>query len=286
MCIIVAKPMGVNLPSRQTLLNCFNNNSDGAGFMYANGKTVCIHKGFFDFDEFYETLLLLDDIKDTSIVMHFRISTHGGVNTACCHPFPVSDDLEQLGKADNENRVCVAHNGVIQGMKTSKGISDTMAYIMDVIVPIRRLSEDFMHNDNAIDLLRNTCGSKLCFLDNAGDIVTIGEFHEVDGVLFSNYTYAAKTYYMNSYARFWERSVPATTGTLFDDKDDFYSQDFLDRVDFSKLPFDSCMDCPGAEECFFTTPYCTSSHQADYESQSYLWEEVDDAEKKTSDLLL
>lgn len=51
MCIIVAKPAGIDLPSRSTLMNCFNHNHDGAGFMYADGKEVTVMKGFFTFEE-------------------------------------------------------------------------------------------------------------------------------------------------------------------------------------------------------------------------------------------
>ena len=118
MCIIVAKPAGKKLPSKQTLMNCYANNPDGAGFMYADGKTVHIDKGFFDFTDFYDALLSIKDITNTSIVMHFRISTAGSINEACCHPFPVSSNLADLSATEIDNRVCVAHNGIIKNVTT------------------------------------------------------------------------------------------------------------------------------------------------------------------------
>lgn len=265
--------------------------------MYANGKTVRIHKGFFDFEEFYDTLMLLDDIEELSIVMHFRISTHGSVNKACCHPFPVTDDMAKLSATDTENRVCVAHNGVISGMATNKAKSDTMAYIADVVTPLRRMHEDFMHDDNALDVLSVTAKSKLCFLDNSGDIVTIGEFYDVDGVLFSNTSYLKKTYSYNSYNAWWQKHVPATPKAtpkalvpVSDDEDDDdtlfgrngisyanYSVgddnaveasnlDLLDEA-LSHLPYPPyCQECEAACGCALDYPYCSSDLEAKYVS--------------------
>ena len=51
MCIIVVKPSSV-VVSRSILENCFANNPDGAGYMFANEGKVLIKKGFFDFGEF------------------------------------------------------------------------------------------------------------------------------------------------------------------------------------------------------------------------------------------
>ena len=45
MCIIVAKKRGLQLPGKETLRNCFNYNSDGAGLMYNYGGEVHIEKG-------------------------------------------------------------------------------------------------------------------------------------------------------------------------------------------------------------------------------------------------
>ena len=267
MCIIVAKPMGVSMPSKQTLLNCFTNNPDGAGFMYSDGKSVYIDKGYFNFDDFYKAVTCINELLDTSIVMHFRISTAGSVNKACCHPFPVSNSLDDLSATMIDNRICVAHNGVISGMSTSKDKSDTMAYIMDVIAPLRRMHEDFIHDDAALEVLENTCGSKLCFLDNSGDIVTIGEFHKVDGVLYSNTSYTAKIYNYSSRGSFWggldydEYGFAYPKGTKPDyssvASNDMYDYDsYLDDVKVELLPYFDCSTCLNRFDCYYDIPYC------------------------------
>lgn len=247
MCIIVAKPAGIPMPSEQTLANCFYANSDGSGFMVANGKTVSIRKGYMKFDDFIEAVDDFGDLTDRSVVMHFRIKTHGDVQPSCCHPFPVSSDVDDLRALSFETRVAVAHNGIIDCMRsyTDKDTSDTMAYIMNVIAPIRRLSEDFMNNDNALDVFDATVGSRLCFLDNSGDIVTVGDFIEDGGVLYSNTSYLRKTYQYRSYESVWD-------GWYEDDDDDMYDL----------LPFDACEYCINACTCAWNTPYCKDEVEA------------------------
>lgn len=76
MCIIVSKEKNKNIPSREILENCFNNNSDGAGFMYVLNKNVHIEKGFMNFESFYNRIIELDkkiNLKKRSLIMHFRI---------------------------------------------------------------------------------------------------------------------------------------------------------------------------------------------------------------------
>ena len=46
MCIIVAVPANTPMPTADTIRECFISNPDGAGFMYADGKSVHIRKGF------------------------------------------------------------------------------------------------------------------------------------------------------------------------------------------------------------------------------------------------
>ena len=71
MCIIVVKKAGIDMPDTETFERCFWSNPDGAGFMYADGKTVRIRKGFMDFDSFMEAIgREIEEPKRTSVVMH------------------------------------------------------------------------------------------------------------------------------------------------------------------------------------------------------------------------
>ena len=80
MCIIIAKDKGISIPDRTILKNCFDNNPDGAGIMWNESEFVHIQKGFMlwkDFNEFLNSLSKRIDLKLASVVMHFRITTHG-----------------------------------------------------------------------------------------------------------------------------------------------------------------------------------------------------------------
>lgn len=263
MCIIVAKPMNVKMPDRETLRECFLSNPDGAGFMYANGKSVRIMKGFMTFDRFIEALereIPEAEQDATAVVMHFRIATHGKVQASCCHPFPVTDDKKLMKATIYEGRYGIAHNGVIQHMKTNDDWSDTMDFIARIVAPVMKMNPNWMFDDVALDLIEDLCGSRLAILNNAGELSTVGQFIEDEGVLYSNSSYLKMSWRYNSYSRVWgDRSYysayPEYCG---------YGTDSTDRLDdlLELLPFDYCDDCLWAEECALTAPACNTRKTA------------------------
>lgn len=229
MCIIIAKPAGTEAPSRKVLKTCFENNPDGAGIMWATGETVEWRKGMMTFLEFEEAVDELGDVTDMSVVYHFRITTHGGTSAGCCHPFPVTDDVKSMSATSGNDAICVAHNGTIPNMTTKIGVSDTMAYVRDVLAPLRRISNSLVHDD-ALSIIEVTLNSKMALMNGAGDISTIGEFYEVDGVLYSNTSYMQRTYGYSSYREAW------------DDYEDFYA-DKLEPV------YPICKHCDCMVDC-------------------------------------
>ena len=120
MCIAVYKPMGADFPVKRVLKRCFYKNPDGAGFMVANGSAVEIHKGYMGFRSFWKALreVRYKYGDDKAYVMHFRISTQGGVRQDGCHPFPLSKDMSDLRRLDCEADIGVAHNGILTGSHT------------------------------------------------------------------------------------------------------------------------------------------------------------------------
>lgn len=200
MCIIAAKPAGVSMPDYATLRRMWNANPDGAGFMYPesltkNGKKadkVRIRKGFMEFDHFVKALEELGKkrkLKDTAIVMHFRITTHGGTCPELTHPFPVTDSKATLRKLNATAEVGVAHNGIIRSVTPTKDMSDTSEYIATQLAPLSRALPRFYENRDALELIRNGIGSKMAILAPDGRIATIGEFNEDNGILYSNYSW-------------------------------------------------------------------------------------------------
>jgi len=292
MCIIVAKPADTKMPDTETLRACFTANPDGAGFMYADGKTVKIRKGFMKFGDFLDALD--DEIPtwmqdDVSIVMHFRIATHGGVKPACCHPFPLTDSKEDMRATEVSARFGVAHNGVITGRSTGAEWSDSMDFIACFMTPLAKMNPNFMHNDYATELLEDACGSKLAIMDGSGEIKTVGHFYDKEGVKFSNTSYLRTVTNWSSYKDIWysdtgwheggwrtASTVRASYGIWDDDDDDdeyglAYGEKLEDLVD--ALPYAACADCLWNEECALTYPVCDTEKGADSMAADILAEE-------------
>lgn len=191
MCIIAAKPAGVDMPSEETISTMWYRNSDGAGFMYAAGGTVHIEKGFMRYADFKDALTYLErrfDLKALPMVMHFRIATHGGTKPENCHPFPITDSVGMLKKLKQTTKVGVAHNGIIQ-CTPRKGISDTMEYVASQLAPLSKAVPKFYKNKYLMQMIAAATESKLAFMDSTGRIYTVGEFIKADGLLYSNTTY-------------------------------------------------------------------------------------------------
>ena len=142
MCIAIAKQAGVEIDPT-ILERCFTHNPDGAGFCIEQDGVLQIHKGLFTFKAFYDAFKPFENQK---ALIHFRIKTHGPLNTENCHPFFVNDECAFI------------HNGIISGVPNSKTESDTIMfnnlYIKPLVkdygyavlktAPVKKLIEDFI----------------------------------------------------------------------------------------------------------------------------------------------
>lgn len=203
MCIIVAKNRGIEMPSKEILKNCFDFNSDGAGFMYVKNGKVHINKGFMTFDKFYDALQKLNkihDLKEHAIVMHFRISTAGNVDGGNCHPYPITTNENHLRKEHFVTDIGMAHNGIISQYSNGKGkLNDTQLFIKECVSVFKDLSKDFLKHQGVMRILEEIADSKLCFLDSHENIHLVGKFIEDNGVMYSNSSYLTTYYYPYSY---------------------------------------------------------------------------------------
>jgi predicted glutamine amidotransferase len=203
MCIIVAKNKGIKMPSKDVLKNCFDYNSDGAGYMYVKNGKVYINKGFMTFDKFYESLEKLNRIHNLdkhAIVMHFRISTAGNVDGGNCHPYPITNNEKHLRKENFVTDIGMAHNGIISQYSKGKGkLNDTQLFIKECVSVFKDLSKDFLKHQGVMKILEDIAGSKLCFLDSDENIHLVGDFIEDDGVMYSNASYLTRYYYPYTY---------------------------------------------------------------------------------------
>ena len=176
MCIAIYKPEGKIL-SQATLTECYDSNPDGAGFMYAENKKLHIEKGFFSFQSFYDAFKKHEN-KQT--VLHFRIKTHGKIDTTNCHPFAVN------------NAIGFVHNGIISGFGDANH-SDTIGFNQSILQPlVSKWGNLALFQDPIIDLIEGRIGySKLVFLDRHGNHKIMNEHKGSwdDGVWYSNDSY-------------------------------------------------------------------------------------------------
>ena len=206
MCIIAAKPSGIPMPKEDTLRNMWEANPDGAGFMYPsavtgkNGKekpVVQIEKGFMTWEAFKAALdkfASTHDMTATPIVMHFRITTHGGTCPELTHPFPVTKSHGVLRKLRSTTPVGIAHNGIIHSVTAGKDMSDTSEYVASQLAPLHAALPRFWESPHALELIRNAIGSKMAILSADGKITTVGDFIEDGGILYSNSSYSYRRF--------------------------------------------------------------------------------------------
>ena len=202
MCIIVAKNKGVALPTKKTLEQCFERNKDGAGIMYVKNNKKKKKKGLMTFQDFYKKLKSIKkefggDLTNKALVMHFRIGTHGKNDKATTHPFPISNNFNDLRATYFETDLGMAHNGIMSFYNYDRTLSDTQSFIKDYVSVFKELNKKFYLNNKVMEIISNEANissNKLCFLDNKENIYWYGDKVIDNGIIYSNETYKPYTY--------------------------------------------------------------------------------------------
>lgn len=268
MCIIVYKPAGTDFPSWETLKNCFENNPDGAGYMFSDEHGVHLHKGFMKWDDFKRSLKPhRKNGQQYPFVLHFRITTHGGTKPEMTQPFPLSDDVKTLKRLDSNCKVGVAHNGIIPMTSDAKKISDTALFIKDYLTLLIDRNPKYYKNPRIADMIEELINSKMCILSNDGHVELIGRgWEEENGIYYSNTSYNPSYYkYVKSYSRS-KGAVYRSTSSWYDDYDmydeadeesDRYESIFDKAFDYDEPchyymtgEASSCAGCKNEEWCF------------------------------------
>ncbi len=199
MCVAIFSQMGNEIPTDDILKTCFRNNNNGAGFAFStDNHQVQIVKGFMDFESFITAFHEYDKkycFKDRGVLIHFRITTHGGTSQSNCHPFPISENKKHLKKLRFSSNYAVIHNGIISMTADKKGdLSDTMLFVKDYLTKISS-NKGWFYNKKNIELIEMLLDSKMAILSGNGEIISTSGFHKgADGNFYSNTSYKS-TYY-------------------------------------------------------------------------------------------
>lgn len=269
MCIIIYKPENVAFPSDDIIKNCFDNNPDGAGFMFANGFRVVIKKGFMHYGEFKKALDKTRKAHGDKLpyVLHFRISTQAGVRADNCHPFPLSRSMDDLRALKTATSIGVAHNGIISLTSSySKTIthSDTMQFITEYLTLIIKSIHYYENGDN-LKLITKLIGSsrlailnaeKHCQLLGTGWVCDGGCYYSNGGYKTSKKTTATpastnyNSYYGSNYGSYYGSNYGSYYGS-YSNEADYYERYYNPAMGVYIFP---PMVCPKLDDG--TTAYC------------------------------
>lgn len=205
MCVIIAKNKYDRLPTDIELKQCFEHNSDGAGFMYTDKNQVIIDKGYMTFDKFMARYVSLckkyNDFKGKSLVIHCRIGTAGSNTAQNTHPYPITKSVSELHKTYVKTHIGVAHNGIIRDFNPDKDegdVNDTQNFIRIYLTRKYRDDRKFYKRQFERDYIERITSSKFAILDSQDNLYLIGSFVTENGLKFSNnyfkpYTFQFKT---------------------------------------------------------------------------------------------
>ena len=217
MCVICVKNKNVKFPEEKALRNCWDNNPDMGGFMYAYNNEVYIKKGYMTYEDFSRALNEARKVTgdDVPYVLHFRISTQG-YDKDCCQPFPLSEKMKNLRKCKSKASIGVAHNGILSMTSDgAKNYSDTMKFITDYLVDIIR-GLDYHKDKRTLRLIERLIdGSRFAILGRDGVCTMLGKGWMEDkptGLWYSNNSYAREPYS-------WRTAPKVMNSALYDDED-------------------------------------------------------------------
>lgn len=199
MCIIAIYSKG-QTPSRDILQRMIDNNGDGIGVAYNNGKTVKFVKGLTTADEVYEVLERAKQDKYKQFVFHARIATSGGISASKCHPFIMSDKNAKLDKTKGDAEAVCFHNGIFS-INVEQGLNDTQTFIKKCLFPLWATNKKALLRGNYDRLIgQAVTGSRFVLMTPKG-LRLFGSGWEKDGgVWYSNSGYKPAPKYER-----WER---------------------------------------------------------------------------------
>ena len=166
MCCILYVPANVETPSIDRLYDVYVSNHDGCGFCDSDGN----HCHTLSFNRFARAIKKRSIHAD--LIIHFRFATHGSVKTGNCHPF-----------YDKDNDVWFAHNGVLPIDSVNDKTDSEIFFRTEFIPCVNRFGYDSKEVWQKADEAR--CSSRFIFM-KGGNVKVLGEWHELDGVLYSN----------------------------------------------------------------------------------------------------
>lgn len=185
MCLLTFMPKGLTIGYEKARRSAISN-PDGFGFAIHAGTNILTDHDM-DFEKLWTRFTNARKVQDGAAMFHFRIATHGIVNSDNCHPFYVGEDTQSV----------LGHNGMLPiTVPIGESRSDTRLFA-EIVLPhcggVERLDDEFFFKE--LELW--SAGSKMVIMTvnpaTKYDYYIIneqdGHWGKDDGVWYSNHSY-------------------------------------------------------------------------------------------------
>lgn len=208
MCIIIAKQKG-KAYNKQELIKAIKtakiHNKHGAGFALKkadNPNQIILSKGYmFYYDIMLDRLDKENIQEEDELMIHLRYSTGGYINKANCHPYIVSDDIDEVKEDEMlTEKPVLSHNGTFWEHQYQNDInSDTVNFILEYAsVPGVLDNLKFLKEVDSIKASNILGMNRICtlFPGEGEDMLIMGSWNkmEEDGdFIYSNFYHTHTT---------------------------------------------------------------------------------------------
>lgn len=204
MCCIIYRPKDAPLIKEENIKKIIDKNPHGWGISYNNGKTISTIRSLKMEDALEEIQKL--EKENIEFLFHARWATHGDKTIENCHPYNLRNGV-------------LFHNGTINipiSKKDKK--SDTWYFSKILNKKLKKTNiEKLLNKYNEI-----IGESRLAIMENNGNIIFHGKWHEIDGCKYSKLNWKTE-YYYSSYSSdikawydnydYWENREKKTIST-------------------------------------------------------------------------
>jgi predicted glutamine amidotransferase len=183
MCIAIVNKNSM-LPA-SVFQHSFENNPDGCGMAYIDGKKMVVEKELSSWQSMYQKYVEARQSTSKPILLHFRIGTSGIKDERNIHPFLINNNLSLI------------HNGMISYNSIDEDFSDTW-HFTELLKSLKNPNN--LLNSNSLEfqmLSAFTKGSKIALLHTNGNFSILNEDAGkwVDDTWYSNETYKECSYF-------------------------------------------------------------------------------------------
>lgn len=213
MCIIVTKEKNAKPLDMKVFKNCWDNNPNGAGILFNDGKTSTLIKGIMDKKEFLKKVKEANR-KECSFVIHTRIATHGSVKPSNTHPF-VSKTLG------------FAHNGTFN-ITPDGDTTDSETFFLHTIAD--KTFEWCKRNKYLLDMATKGCRCVIFDMDS-GEMLYLNEKDWVDDAKYQGYKFSNTSYSREPYSFNYTPSCGTRWGGSYYGND-ILDDDWYDDMDY------------------------------------------------------